>query len=59
MDYEERGEEIRLEWKRLQAAVADKHQELIRLQEQIRKIRNVDVRLGPLAEAVLQLLPKE
>ena len=37
LDYEERGEEIRLEWKRLQAAVADKHQELMRLQEQISK----------------------
>lgn len=59
MDYEERGEEIRLEWKRLQAAVADKHQELMRLQEQMRKARVVDARLGPLVEAVVQLLPKQ
>lgn len=59
LDYEERSEEIRLEWKRLQAAVADKHQELIRLQEQMRKARVVDARLGPLVEAVVQLLPKD
>lgn len=59
MDFEERSEDYKLEWNKLQSAVADKHQELMRLQEQVRKVRNIDVRFGPLVEALIQLLPKE
>lgn len=58
-DFEERSENYKQEWHQLQAAVADKHQELMRLQDKLRKVRMVDARLGPLVEAVLQLLKTE
>lgn len=59
MDHEERSEDFKREWNMLQAAVADKHQELRLLQEQVRKVRNIDARFGPLVEALMQLLPQE
>lgn len=59
LDFEERSEDIKREWNMLQAAVSDKHKELRQLQEQVRKVRNIDVRFGPLVEALTQLLPQE
>lgn len=59
LDAEEKREQMVLDWERLQAQINDKHAEMREIQERIRKIRAVDARLGPLVDAVLDLLPKE
>lgn len=59
LDFEERRDELVLEWNKLDAMIKDKHQEMMRLQEQLRKARVVDARFGPLVEALVQLFPKE
>lgn len=59
LDMEDRRDQLVLDWERLQAQVNDKHAEMREIQERIRKIRNIDVRLGPLVESIIALLPKE
>ena len=59
LDMEERRDQMVLDWERLQAQIDDKHAEMRGVQERVRKARNVDVRLGPLVEAIVALLPKE
>lgn len=56
LDAEERHDDLVLDWNRLQAAINDKRDELRRIQSRVRKIREVDTRLAPLSDAVLQLI---
>lgn len=56
LDHEERAEELRRDWQLLEAAIGDKRQELRQVQDRLRRVRNVDVRFGPLVEALQQLL---
>lgn len=57
-DFVDRREELELDWKRLQAAINDKHDELMAIQDKLWKVRTVDVRLQPLVDAVLDLIGK-
>lgn len=59
LDMEERRDEYVRDWERLQAQVNDKHAEMVRIQEKVKKLRAVDYRLGPLIDALLDMLPKE
>ena len=59
LDMEERRDEYVQDWERLQAQVNDKHAEMVRIQEKVKKLRAVDQRLGPLIDALLDMLPKE
>lgn len=59
LDMEDRRDQLVLDWERLQAQINDKHAEMRKIQERVRKTRNVDVRLGPLVESIIALLPKE
>lgn len=59
LDMEDRRDQLVLDWERLQAQINDKHAEMREIQERVRKTRNVDVRLGPLVESIIALLPKE
>ena len=56
LDMEERHEELVQDWDRLQAQISDKHREMIAIQERVKKLRQVDARLGPLADSLLDLL---
>ncbi len=55
-DYLNRRDELRTDWERLQAAVNDKHTELKAVQDRLRKTREVEARLTPLVNALLDLL---
>ncbi len=55
-DYLDRRDELRTDWERLQAAVNDKHAELMAVQTRLRKTREVEARLAPLVTALLDLL---
>ena len=59
LDTEEKHEQLVLDWNRLQAQISDKHAEMREVQERDRRMRNLDVRLGPLIQELLALLPKE
>lgn len=59
LDTEEKHEQLVLDWNRLQAQISDKHAEMREVQERVRRMRNLDVRLGPLIQELLALLPKE
>ena len=59
LDTEEKHEQLVLDWNRLQAQISDKHSEMREVQERVRRMRNLDVRLGPLIQELLALLPKE
>lgn len=59
LDMEERRDEYVQDWERLQAQVNDKHAEMVRIQEKVKKLRAVDQRLCPLIDALLDMLPKE
>ena len=59
LDMEERRDEYVQDWERLQAQVNDKHAEMVRIQEKVKKLRAIDQRLGPLIDALLDMLPKE
>ena len=59
LDTEEKHEQLVLDWNRLQAQISDKHAEMREGQERVRRMRNLDVRLGPLIQELLALLPKE
>jgi len=56
LDTEERREQLVQDWNRLQAQISDKHQEMIALQDRVKKLREVDRRLGPLVDSMLDLL---
>ena len=56
LDMEERREELVQDWDRLQAQISDKHREMVVIQERVKKLRQVDARLGPLADSLLDLL---
>lgn len=59
LDMEEKHDQLVMDWDRLQAQINDKHAEMREVQERCRKTHNVDVRLGPLVEAIIALLPNE
>lgn len=59
LDMEDKHDQMVLDWERLQSQIQDKHAEMREVQERVRKTRNVDVRLGPLVEAIVALLPAE
>lgn len=56
LDMEERREQLVQDWERLQAQVSDKHREMLQIQERVQKLRDLDRRLGPLADVLLDLL---
>lgn len=53
LDHEERRDQIVDDWNRLQAQVNDKYDEMRRIQERVRHLREVDARLKPLVDAIL------
>ena len=59
LDMEEKRDMYVQDWERLQAQVNDKHAEMIRIQENVKKLCAVDQRLRPLIDALLDMLPKE
>lgn len=59
LDMEEKHDQLVLDWNRLQAQISDKHAEMREIQEHVRRMRNLDVRLGPMIQELLALLPKE
>ena len=56
LDMEERREQLVQDWERLQAQIADKHHEIVVIQDRVKKLRQLDARLGPLVDSVLDLL---
>lgn len=56
LDMEERRDMLVQDWDRLQAQIADKHHEMVIIQDRVRKLREVDRRLGPLADSLLDLM---
>ena len=56
LDMEERREQLAQDWDRLQAQIADKHHEMTVIQDRVRKLREVDKRLRPLADSLLDLM---
>ncbi len=56
LDTEERREQMVQDWERLQAQISDKHHEMIVIQDRVKKLREVDRRLGPLVDSLLDLL---
>ena len=56
LDMEERRQQLVQDWERLQAQISDKHHEMVRIQDRVKKLREVDRRLEPLAESLLDLL---
>ncbi len=56
LDTEERREQMVQDWERLQAQIADKLHEMTVIQNRVKKLREVDRRLGPLVDSLLDLL---
>lgn len=56
LDMEERRDELVQDWNRLQAQITDKHHEMVMIQDRVKKLREVDRRLGPLADSLLDLM---
>lgn len=56
LDMEERRDELVQDWNRLQAQISDKHHEMTVIQDRVKKIRELDRRLVPLINSVLDLL---
>lgn len=56
LDMEERRDQLVQDWDRLQAQIADKHHEIVVIQDRVKKLRQLDARLGPLVDSVLDLL---
>lgn len=56
LDMEERREQLVQDWDRLQAQISDKHHEMAVIQERVKKLREVDRRLGPLVDSLLDLM---
>lgn len=55
-DFLNHRDELQADWERLNAAVNDKHRELKGIQIRIRKIRELEPRLTPLVNALLDLI---
>lgn len=56
LDMSERHDMLVQDWNRLQAQITDKRREMIELQERVRKVKDVDRRLEPLIDALIDLL---
>lgn len=56
LDMEERRDELVQDWECLQAQISDKHHEMVMIQDRVKKLREVDRRLGPLADSLLDLM---
>lgn len=56
LDMEERRELLVQDWERLQAQISDKHHEMVVIQDRIKKLRQLDARLVPLVDSVLDLI---
>lgn len=56
LDMEERREQLVQDWDRLQAQIADKHHEVRMVQDRVKKLREVDKRLQPFVESLLDLM---
>jgi len=56
LDTEERREQMVQDWDRLQAQISDKRREMAAVQDRVKKLRELDHRLGPLVESLLDLL---
>lgn len=59
LDTEERRDDMVMDWQRLKAQINDKHAEMVAIQERVKKLRTVNQRLGPLVDALLDMLPAE
>lgn len=55
-DYIDKHDDLVRDWSLLQAAISDKRAELRNVQEHLRRVRNVDVRFGPLVDTLLELM---
>ncbi len=53
---EERRDQLVQDWERLHAQIADKHHEMVMIQDRVTKLREVDRRLQPLADSLLDLM---
>lgn len=56
LDMEERREQLVQDWERLQLQISDKHCEMVEIQDRVKKLREVDRRLQPLADSLLDLM---
>lgn len=56
LDMEERREQLVQEWNLLQAQISDKHHEMTVIQDRVKKLREVDRRLQPLVDSLLDLM---
>ena len=56
LDMEERREQLVQDWDRLQAQITDKHHEMRMIQDRVKKLHEVERRLGPLTESLLDLM---
>lgn len=56
LDMEERRDLLVQDWERLQAQVSDKHHEMVVIQDRIKKLRQLEARLTPLVDSVLDLI---
>ncbi|WP_300751641.1 hypothetical protein [uncultured Oscillibacter sp.] len=56
LDMEERRDQLVQDWERLHAQIADKHHEMVMIQDRVTKLREVDRRLQPLADSLLDLM---
>lgn len=55
-DYIDKHDDLVRDWSLLQASISDKRAELRNVQEHLRRVRNVDVRFGPLVDTLLELM---
>lgn len=56
LDMEERREQLVQDWDLLQAQITDKHREMRMIQERVKKLREVDKRLQPFVDSLLDLM---
>lgn len=56
LDMEERREQLVQDWDRLQAQITDKHHEMRMVQDRVKKLREVDKRLQPFVDSLLDLM---
>ena len=56
LDMEERHDELVMNWELLQAQISDKHHEMMIVQDRVRKFREIDKRLQPLVDSILDLM---
>ena len=56
LDMEERREQLVQDWNRLQAQITDKHHEMRMIQDRVKQLREVDKRLQPFVDSLLDLM---